>query len=338
MAEKQKMTGSLNLGKSYNDLFGEKKEAAQAADIPAQDLVQHLTLDLLDDYADHTFSLGSDEELQSLADSIRDEGVINPIIVRAKDDGRYEIIAGHRRTAAARLAGLGTIRAFVRDMDDDEATILMVRTNLEQRQLIKHSEKAWSYRKMLEAMKRKAGRLSHDNGSQPGNNLVGTKSSDMLSENIGVSKNQIFRFIRLTYLNDELLDQIDKGTLAFGTGVTLSYLLPEEQDCLINVLAIANMKPSDAIATLMKEESIKRQKAKAQPLTEEDLNDIWITFAQPQKKAKDINDLKLPFNIVRRYYPDDMPQDKIIQDIIQATRIYNIVKQDPELLHRLTNK
>lgn len=301
-----------------------------------EDQVHHLPLDLLDDYAEHTFEIGSDEELISLSESIRNEGLDTPIIVRPKEQGRYEIIAGHRRTAATRLAGLDTIRAFVRDLDDYDATSLMVRTNLKQRQHIKHSEKAWSYRKMMEAIKRRAGR-PQINGSTHKTHL-NVKSKDVVASEVGISAAHLMKYIRLTYLNTELLGQVDKSTLAFATGVTLSYMLPEEQECLINVMALANMKPSEPIANQMKSESQRRQAQNEPPLTEDDLNDIWIMSGQPQKKAKEIKNLKLPFNIVRRYYPENMTQDVILQDAIQAIRIYNIVKKDPDLLHELSNR
>ena len=212
----------------YDELFmndAERKEnkLPRIYDVPISEI---------DDFPDHPFKVKIDEDMDQLVQSIKERGIITPVTLRPKEDGRYEIVSGHRRKKACELAGLDTVKAEVREMTRDEAIILMVESNL-QRSTILPSEKAFSYKMRLEAMKRQAGRPSQENYSPLGNNSLGTKSSDEMAEEVGESKNTIFRYIRLTELIPELLQLVDESRIAFRPAVELSYLKKEEQSALL---------------------------------------------------------------------------------------------------------
>lgn len=223
---------------SYDDIFGTDESRAEAA----QEKVQEIPVAELHPFKDHPFQVVDDEEMGKMAESIKEYGVLVPLLARPLSEGGYEIISGHRRHHAAELAGVENIPVIVREMDDDTAVILMVDSNL-QRENILPSERAFSYKMKLEAMKRKAGRPDKENCSQLGNNF-GVKSSDEMAEEIGTSKNQIFRFLRLTNLIPELLDKVDAKQLSFNPAVELSYLTPEEQKNFLDVMEELETAPS----------------------------------------------------------------------------------------------
>ena len=230
-----KSVQKIDLGLTgYDELFmndAERKEnkLPRIYDIPLSEI---------DDFPDHPFKVKLDEDMDQLVQSIKERGIITPVTLRPKEDGRYEIVSGHRRRKACELAGFDTVKAEVREMTRDEAIILMVESNL-QRSVILPSEKAFSYKMRLEAMKRQAGRPAQDNYSPLGNNSFGTKSSDEMAAEVGESKNTIFRYIRLTELIPELLDLVDEGRIAFRPAVELSYLQKEEQRALLEQIAYA---------------------------------------------------------------------------------------------------
>ena len=208
----------------YDELFANDEERKvnklpRIFDIPISEI---------DDFPDHPFKVKIDEDMDQLVQSIKERGIITPVTLRPKEDGRYEIVSGHRRKKACEIAGLDTVKAEVREMSRDEAIILMVESNL-QRSTILPSEKAFSYKMCLEAMKRQAGRPAQDNYSPVGNNSLGTKSSEIMADEVGESRNTIFRYIRLTELIPPLLDLVDEGRIAFRPAVELSYLKKEEQ-------------------------------------------------------------------------------------------------------------
>ncbi len=213
-----------------------------------QPRIQDIPLENIDDFPDHPFQVRMDEDMDQLAQSIRDNGIITPIILRPKDDDRYEIVSGHRRKRACELAGLKTVKAEVRDMSRDEAIILMVESNL-QRSKILPGEKAFSYQMRLEAMKRQGKRT--DLTLVP----VGTKfrSDQELAQQTGDSRNQIQRYIRLTHLVPELLAMVDEGRIAFRPAVELSYLTPQEQRDLLEAISYEDATPSLSQAIKMKE-------------------------------------------------------------------------------------
>ena len=213
--------------------------------------IRDIPLDQIDDMPNHPYKVRMDEDMDALTESVRTSGIITPVILRKKEDGRFECAAGHRRRKAAELAGHTTIRAEVRELTRDEAIILMVDSNL-QRTTILPSEKALSYKMRLEAMKRQAGRPPK-NYSPVGNNFAGATSSELMAEETGESKNQIFRYIRLTNLVPALLDMVDEGRIAFRPAVELSYLTEQEQRDLLETISYEDATPSLAQAIKMKE-------------------------------------------------------------------------------------
>ena len=206
------------------------------------------TLDIaqLHPFADHPFHPYTDERLRDLTDSIREHGVLIPVLVRPMASGGYEIISGHNRVEAAKLAGLDKVPVTIREMDDDLATIAMVDSNLRQRDILLPSEKAWAYRMKMEAMRRQSGR-PRNNCAQVGPNF-GKRTRDLIAEEMGESKNQISRYIRLTELIPPLLAMIDQGHLPFNPAVELSYLSPQNQTSLLAILERDEITPSLAQA------------------------------------------------------------------------------------------
>lgn len=200
----------------------------------------------------HPFKVMNDEKMQEMAESIKKYGVMTPAIVRPLETGGYELISGNRRKYAAEMAGLEALPAIVRDLDDDAAIILMVDANL-QREEILPSERAFAYKLKLEAMKRQAGRRSKENYSPLGNNFKMATSSQELAEQVGESKNQIFRYIRLTELTPALLEMVDEKLMSFRPAVEVSYLTKEEQEQLVESINLNECTPSLAQALRLKQ-------------------------------------------------------------------------------------
>lgn len=205
--------------------------------------IRDIPLGLIDDFPDHPFKVRDDEDMLQLIESIRDRGVITPATVRQKEDGRYELISGHRRKRACELAGFQTLRCEVVDMSRDEATILMVESNF-QRSKILPSEKAFAYKMRLDAMKRQAGRPRKENSDPVGPNLIGTRSNSLLAEETGESTSQIKRFIRLTYLVLELLEFVDQDRIKMRPAVELSYL---DEDCQRDIVDEIDMNDATPV-------------------------------------------------------------------------------------------
>jgi ParB family chromosome partitioning protein len=203
---------------SYDDLF--KTDSERLAD--TQERICELPLDKLVPFQNHPFKVIDDEKMQETVDSIKEYGVLVPVLVRPKNDGNYEIVSGHRRHRASTLAGKIEIPAIIRDMDDDAAILVMVDSNL-QRETILPSEKAFAYKLKLEALDRKAGRPTK-NCDQIGHNFTGKKSVEVIAETTPDSRNQIQRYIRLTNLQPELLEMVDNKQMAFNSAVEVSYL------------------------------------------------------------------------------------------------------------------
>ena len=295
----------------YDELFANDEERKvnklpRIFDIPISEI---------DDFPDHPFKVKIDEDMDQLVQSIKERGIITPVTLRPKEDGRYEIVSGHRRKKACELAGLDTVKAEVREMSRDEAIILMVESNL-QRSTILPSEKAFSYKMRLEAMKRQAGRPSQDNYSPLGNNLMGTKSSDVMAEEVGESKNTIFRYIRLTELIQPLLDLVDEGRIAFRPAVELSYLKKEEQEALVEEISYADATPSLAQAIKMKKFS---QEGK---LSTEVIESI-MSEEKPNQKEK----INIRYEDARRYIPASVPYNKTGEYIMKALEYYHRVQE-----------
>ena len=231
---------------SYDDIFETDESRAESQ----LERVQSIRLSALVPFKEHPFKVVDDEAMLRTTESIAQYGVLTPLIARPLEDGSYEIISGHRRAHAAELAGLTEVPVLVRRMDDDAATVLMVDSNL-QRENILPSERAYAYKMKLEAMKHQAGRPAQENYSQVGNNS-GKLSSEEMAEELGTSKNQIFRFIRLTNLIPEVLDMVDQKQISFNPAVELSYLKAEEQEMFIQAMDEVQAAPSLSQAQRLK--------------------------------------------------------------------------------------
>ena len=226
--------------KSYDSIFqnDEQRNSEEIKPVPISELKP---------FEQQPFKVLLDESMDELVDSIKQSGVLTPVIARPHKDGGYEILSGHRRVKACELAGMTEIPVVVKNLDDDTATILLVDSNL-QREHILPSEKAFAYQMKLEAMNRKAGRPSNENRSQIGNNSENKRSAEIFSEEVGESKNQIFRYIRLTNLIDPILQMVDDNQIAMNAAVELSYLGSKEQAAVMQSIEKEDTSPSIAQA------------------------------------------------------------------------------------------
>ena len=249
--------------------------------------------------------------MEQLVESIKRNGVMTPATVRLKEDGRYELIIGHRRRKACELAGLETLKCEVKDLSRDEAIIIMVESNL-QRSTILPSEKAFAYKMRLEAMKRQAGRPTKDNYSPMGNNLEFATSSDELAEKVGESKNQIFRFIRLTELVPEILQMVDDRQIAFRPAVEISYLSEEQQYTLLEAMEYSDATPSLAQAIKMKKFM---QDGK---LTNEVIQSIMEEEKPNQKEKPAFRDER-----ITKLIPKSVPRGQESDFVVKALEFYN---------------
>ena len=221
----------LGLKTAFDELF--MSDAGRAENrLPK---IYDIPLTEIDDFPDHPFKVMLDEDMDQLVQSIKERGIITPITLRQKEDGRYEIVSGHRRKKACELAGLETVKSEIKELTRDEAIILMVESNY-QRSSILPSEKAFAYKMRLEAMKRQAGRPSKENCDPVGHNLAGIRSVEVMAEDSPDSRNQIQRYVRLTELSPDLLNMVDETRIAFRPAVELSYLKEDEQKSLLEAM------------------------------------------------------------------------------------------------------
>lgn len=271
-----------------------------------KETVISVLLSEIDNFPDHPFKVKDDEEMQRMVESVKQAGILNPVLLRKKEDGRYELISGHRRKRACELAGLTSIPAIVRELDRDSATIYMVDSNL-QRETILPSEKAFSYKMRLEAMNRQ-GKRTDLTSSQVGTKL---RSDAELAEIVGESRNQIQRYIRLTELIPPILQKVDDGKIALSPAVEISYLTAEQQQWLMETMELEDCTPSHAQAIKMK------QFAKDGKLTEAVILSI-IQEEKPNQKEQ----LKISKERISKYFPAGTPADKIEDTIIKALDLY----------------
>ena len=283
---------------SVDDLFSTEESRA------AENLekVMEIPLTELHAFKNHPFKVRDDEAMMETADSIRQYGVLVPAIARPNPNGGYELIAGHRRHRASELAEKETMPVIVRDLDDDAATIIMVDSNLQREELLP-SERAFAYKMKLEAMKRQAGRPSKENVSQLGTQK---RSDQILAEQVGQSRNQIQRYIRLTELIPPLLDMVDEKKIAFNPAYELSFLKPEEQQMLIETMDYEQATPSLSQAQRMKKFS---QDGK---LTE----DVMLAIMSEEKKD-DLDKVTLTGDTLRKYFPKSYTPKKMQETIIK---------------------
>lgn len=239
------MSNGLNISlKSYDSIFqnDEQRNTEEIKPVPISELKP---------FTEQPFKVKLDEDMDALVESIKQCGVLTPVIARPHKDGGYEILSGHRRVKACELAGITDIPVVVKNLDDDTATILLVDSNL-QREHILPSEKAFAYQMKLEAMKRKAGRPSKENSEQFALNFQGKQSSEILGEQVGESKDQIRRYIRLTNLIDPILDMVDNNQIAMNAAVEISYLGSKEQAAVMQSIEKEETSPSIAQARKMR--------------------------------------------------------------------------------------
>ena len=291
---------------SIDDLFSTEEERQDAK----LEKIQILPLSELHPFEGHPFQVRDDEEMDKMVDSVKEYGVMTPAIVRPRRDGGYEIVSGHRRKRACELAGLNEIPAIVRDLDDDEAVIIMVDSNL-QRENILPSERAKAYQMKMEAMRRKAGRPSKENSRQ----VVGDfESADLVGQASGESGRQVQRFIRLNKLTPELMKMVDDGKLKTTPAVELSYLTPEEQEDFLSYMESEGCTPSLSQAQKLKEAS------KESVLTPEKIQHI-MAAKSPSVKPRDPQ-LMIPVAKVERYFPKGFTSDQMQQVIVKLLENY----------------
>lgn len=296
---------------SLDDLFGGATPQA------ASDQIQEISLTELHSFKDHPFHVVDDEKMQEMAESVEQYGVLVPGIVRPRPESGYELVAGHRRKRASELAGRETMPVIVRELDDDEATIIMVDSNL-QREKILPSEKAFAYKLKLEAMKRKAGRPKKDNCVPLAHNLAGKKSRDILAEQVGESQDQIRRYIRLTYLLPALLQMVDDNKLAFRPAVEVSALTKEEQELLLSTM--------NRLAVIPTLEQAQRLKAHSQngQLNSSVMEDV---LAEKKPGAEQIT---LKKKCLSQYFPKNYTQQQMEEVIFSLLETWKSQQKGAE--------
>ena len=298
---------SINLT-SLDDLFSTEESRAEES----CEKVVRIPLAELHPFPNHPFHVRDDEAMQNTVDSIKEYGVLTPGIVRPREDGGYEIVAGHRRKHGSELAGLSDMPCIVREMDDDTATILMVDSNI-QREDILPSERAQAYKMKLDAIRRKAGRPAKNaeistagNCDQVGHNYDGKRSVQIVADEAGESKTQVQRYIRLTELQPELQQMVDDKKIAMTPAVELSYLKPEEQQMLLTAIDSEQATPSLSQAQRMKKLS------QAGKLNDDTMLDIMMEQKKPEKC-----DLTFSGDVLRKYFPRSYTPQRMQETIIK---------------------
>ena len=292
---------------AYDDLFqtDESREEAKLSKI------RDIPISEIDEFPDHPFKVLMDEDMEQLVESIKRNGVMTPATVRLKEDGRYELISGHRRKKACELAGLETLKCEVKELTRDEAIIVMVESNL-QRSVILPSEKAFAYKMRLEAMKRQSGRPPKENASPLATNLSKGRSDEELGELVGESKDQIRRYIRLTELVPEILQMVDERQIAFRPAVEISYLTEEQQYTLLEAMEYNDATPSLAQAIKMKKYN---QDGK---LTSEVIQSIMEEEKPNQKEKPAFRDER-----ITKLIPKTVPRGQETDFVVKALEFYN---------------
>ena len=292
---------------AYDDLFQtdesrEEEKLSKIRDIPISEI---------DEFPDHPFKVLMDEDMEQLVESIKRNGVMTPATVRLKEDGRYELISGHRRKKACELAGLETLKCEVKELTRDEAIIVMVESNL-QRSVILPSEKAFAYKMRLEAMNRQAGRPSKDNLTPMVSDLDTTRTNEKLGKEVGESREQIRRYIRLTELVPEILQMVDERQIAFRPAVEISYLTEEQQYTLLEAMEYNDATPSLAQAIKMKKYN---QDGK---LTSEVIQSIMEEEKPNQKEKPAFRDER-----ITKLIPKTVPKGQETDFVVKALEFYN---------------
>ena len=294
---------------SVDDLFTTQEERDEVK----RETIMEIPLSQILDFPNHPFKVKMDESMSDLVESVKSYGVLSPVIVRPKDNGEYEMIAGHRRKKASELAGKDNIKCIVQDVTDDEAIILMVDSNLQREQLLP-SEKAFAYKMKLDAMNRQGQRTDLTFGP------VGQKySRDELADSSPDSSRQIHRFIRLTHLSQPLLDMVDEGKIAMRPAVELSYLTENEQEILLNTMEWEDCTPSHVQAIKMRQFS---QEGK--------LNEGVIQSILQEEKPNQKEQFRMPKERISKYFAPGTSSQKIEETIIKALELYRKRQREAE--------
>ena len=303
---------------SVDDLFSTEEERAEAQ----LEKVVNLSPSEISDFPNHPFKVRMDAAMQEMTESVKQYGVLVPALVRPKRSGGYEMVAGHRRKKAADLAGLAEIPCIVRQLTDDEATIIMVDSNLQREQILP-SEKAFAYKMKLDAMKRQAGRPPKDNSRPVGADLIGIRSDELLAKDVPDSARQIQRYIRLTHLIPEILELVDNSVLkdqemlqiALRPAVELSYLRKDEQADLFAIMDEMDCTPSHAQAIKM------RQMSEAKTGGERLAKDALVSIMK-EEKPNQKEQFKIPKEKISRFFAPGTPTQKIEDTIVKALEVY----------------
>ena len=286
---------------SASDLFSTEQERQDAK----LEKVQNIPLSELYPFPDHPFSVRDDDSMKETVESVKEYGVLMPAIARPREGGGYELVAGHRRKHACELAGLDAMPVIVRDLDNDTAIIFMVDSNI-QRENILPIEKAKALKMKLEAIRRKAGRPSKENGAQVGHNLDGRKSVEIVAEQAGESKTQVQRYVRLTELSPELQQMVDDKKIAMTPAVEISYLKPEEQALLVETIESEQATPSLSQAQRMKKLS---QSGK--------LDEDTMLGIMSEEKKPEVDKIVLTSDTLRKYFPRSYTPKQMQDTIIK---------------------
>ena len=273
--------------------------------------LMNLPIELISDFPDHPYKVKDDESMAELVESIKTRGLIQPVLVRVKEDGNYEMVSGHRRKHACEIAGITTIPARVQELNHDEAVLSMVDSNL-QREEILPSEKAFAYRMRLESMRRQAGRPSKNNSVPLAQNFDGKTSREMLGEIVGESQDNIRRYIRLTELITPLLDMVDEKKIALRPAVEISYLTKAEQAMLCDAIEYCDATPSHA-------QTIKMRKFSEEGKLNESVIDSIMEEEKPNQRIPS----QFKDERIRKLIPQNVPRERESDYVVKALEFYN---------------
>ena len=273
--------------------------------------IRDIPLELIDDFPDHPFKVRDDEDMIQLVESIKERGVITPATVRQKEDGRYELISGHRRKRACELAGFEALRCEVVDLDRDAATVLMVESNYQRSQILP-PEKAFAYKMRLEAMNRQAGRPRKENPTPVVSDFDGQRTNEVLGNEVGESREQIRRYIRLTNLVPELLDLVDEGKIKMRPAVELSYLDEDSQRAVVDEIDLNQCTPSH-------DQTIRMRKF----FTEGKLTPEVVSAIMSEEKPNQREKIVLRGDKVRSLIPKNIPVSQTEEYVVKALEHYS---------------
>ena len=299
--------GGINMNLPTADsLFTTQEERDEAG----RESVRKILLEEISDFPNHPFKVKADENMMDMAESVKQYGVLVPAIVREKPEGGYEMVAGHRRKMASEIAGQKEMPCIVRELSDDEATIIMVDSNLQREELLP-SEKAFAYKMKLEAMKRQQGYRSDLTSATVLQKSERKSSREILAQQTGESHEQIRKYIRLTELIPSILDMVDEGKVAMRPAVEISYLPKKEQEILLDTMELEDCTPSHAQAIKMRKFS-----------EEGKLGEDVILSILTEEKPNQVEQFKIPKKRIEKYFSPGTPREKMQETIIKALEMY----------------